>query len=110
MLSTTDKLNLPNLVGVELFMCRRALIREAHRLHPHNPDYTGVHHYMGWQRHRDAGATHPGHTKFVADALRDEAAIAKETRKARQERQLTRSKGPPAGKQPKGGAKAGSDG
>ncbi len=41
---------------------------------------------------------HSGLTRFVAEVLRDEASIAKETRKAREERQLARQKP----KQPKG--------
>jgi hypothetical protein len=96
-LATVDQINLANLAGVELLMRRRALIREAHRLSPSSPDYSASHHYMGWARRREAGATHTGLTKFVAEQLRDEAAIAKETRRAREERSL-RVKPAPKGK------------
>ncbi len=88
-----DQLNLPNLSGIELLMRRRALIREAHRISPSAPDYSAAHHFMGWTRRRDAGATHAPLTKFVAEQLRDEAAISKEGRKAREERSL-RTTGP----------------
>jgi len=103
LLSTVDQVNLPNLAGVELLVRRRALIREAHRLNPASPDYTGAHHFMGWQRRREAGATFGGLTQYVASAMRDEAAIAKETRKAREERQLGRPKANPKKGDAKGG-------
>jgi hypothetical protein len=87
-LACVDQLNLPNIAGVELLMRRRALIRESHRLSPSSPDYSDAHHYMGWSRRREAGATHTGLTKFVAEQLRDEASIAKSSRKAREKRSL----------------------
>ena len=87
-LASVDQLNLPNLAGVELMIRRRALLREAHRVSPSSPDYTAAQHYMGWSRRRDAGAVDDALNKHVAERLRDEAAIAKETRKAREERQL----------------------
>jgi len=89
-----------------LLVRRRALIREARRLSPHAPDYTAAYHYMGWTRRREAGAIDDQLNKHVADRLRDEAAIAKETRKAREERQLRKP-----GKPNKGAGKnAGGDG
>ncbi len=107
-LACCDQLNLPNLIGVEYLIRRRAVIREAHRLSPSMPDYSSAHHLMGWNRRREAGATHSGLTRFVAEQLRDEAQISKESRKAREERHLRTAKPKKGGKG--GGAGAAADG
>ncbi len=67
------------------------------------PDYSAVHHFMGWHCRREVRATHSGLVRFVAEQLRDKASISKEARKAIKERSL-RAK--PA-KASTGGGKAG---
>ena len=60
---------------------------EAHRLSPAAPDYTASNHFVGWGGGRARGtAVSPMLQKHVADNLRDEAAVAKEARKAAEER------------------------
>ena len=79
-----DQINVPNLTGCELLLRRWQLIREAHRISPGAPDYSSSDIFMGWSYRRGDGV-HQGLAKFVADELKDQAAIAKETRKAKEE-------------------------
>ena len=90
----TDQLNVPNLKGCELLMRRWQLIREAHRISPNNPDYSASDVIMGWA-YRKGDGVEPGLAKFVADELRDQAAIAKESRKAKEEMEQRRKGGRP---------------
>eukprot|EP00959_Pyramimonas_sp_CCMP1952_P113974 2383332-Pyramimonas_sp.AAC.1 len=64
---------------------RLALIKEAHRVSPSQPDYTATNQLMGWSRRAGGAAISPGLSAHVADQLRQEAAIMKEARKARVE-------------------------
>ena len=82
----TDQYNVPNSKGIELVFRRWQLIREAHRLSPQTPDYSAADVMMGWEYRRGEGV-HPELAKFVASELKDQAAIAKETRKAKEESQ-----------------------
>lgn len=92
-----DQINLPNSKGVELLMRRWQLIREAHRSSPQSPDYSSADVFMGWQYRRDG--INPELAKFVAGELKDQASIAKESRKAREEMQSRKGRGGgPAGK------------
>ena len=91
-----DQINLPNSKGIELLMRRWQLIREAHRLSPLNPDYSSADVFMGWQYRRDG--VNPELARFVAGELKDQAQIAKESRKAREEMQSRKGGG---GKNPK---------
>ena len=94
-----DQVNLPSMVSFE-YVCRRmALIKAAHRVNPASPDYSAADHFMGWGARR--GAADPALEAHVAGQLRDEAAVLKESRKAREERRLTRT--------PKGKGKKGKD-
>ena len=86
-----DQLNIPNLKGCELLMRRWQLIREAHRLNPGAPDYSAADVFMGWEYRRGDGVN-PELAKFVAAELKDQAQIAKESRKAREE--MASRKGP----------------
>ena len=86
-----DQLNLPNSKGIELLMRRWQLIREAHRLSPQNPDYSSADVFMGWQYRRDG--INPELARFVAGELKDQAQIAKESRKAREEMQSRKARG-----------------
>ena len=79
-----DQINLPNSKGIELLMRRWQLIREAHRLSPGAPDYSAADVFMGWEYRRGDGV-HPELAKFVAGELKDQAQIAKEARKAKEE-------------------------
>lgn len=79
-----DQLNVPNLKGCELLMRRWQLIREAHRLSPGAPDYSASDVFMGWEYRRGDGVS-PDLAKFVAGELKDQAQIAKEARKAKEE-------------------------
>ena len=79
-----DQLNIPNLKGCELLLRRWQLIREAHRLSPGSPDYSSADVFMGWEYRRGDGVN-PALAKFVASELNDQAQIAKESRKAREE-------------------------
>ena len=101
-----DQLNLPNLKGCELLLRRWQLIREAHRISPGAPDYSAADIFMGWQYRRGAGVN-PALAKHVADELKDQAAIAKEARKAKEEVDQRR-KGRPNPKDKGGGAGGGS--
>ena len=78
----TDQLNLPNLKGGELLLRRWQLIKEAHRISPMSPDYSSSEFFMGWDRE---SGVQSGLSKHVSEKLKDEAAIAKEARKAREE-------------------------
>ena len=87
-----DQLNLPNSKGVELLLRRWQLIREAHRISPGAPDYSSADVFMGWEYRRGDGVN-PELAKFVAGELKDQAAIAKEARKAREEMSNKRKPG-----------------
>ena len=101
----TDQLNAPALQCAEICARRLQLIKEAHRINPGAPDYTAGDIFMGSGLHRNGAAIDPGLSKFVADELRAEAAIAKEARKAREEKGLQRGKG--GGKKGGGGQPGG---
>lgn len=77
-----DQLNVPNLKSGEMILRRWQLIKEAHRISPAAPDYSSSDFFMGWEV--EAGANQ-SLSKYVAERLKDQAAIAKETRKAREE-------------------------
>jgi hypothetical protein len=79
-----DQLNVCALKSAELVVRRRQLIQEAHRVSPGAPDYSAADIYMGWSGRRHGGVD-PALTQFVAAELRNEAAVAKEARKAREE-------------------------
>ena len=102
-LSTVDQLNLPNLKGAELLIRRWQLIREAHRISPTSPDYSAADVFMGWAYRRGDGVD-PGLARYVAGELRDQASIAKEARKAKEEMEQRKRTGRP---NPKGGGAAG---
>lgn len=79
-----DQVNIPNLRGAELLIRRWQLIREAHRLSPGSPDYSASDVFMGWEYRRGDGVS-PDLARHVAAELKDQAQIAKESRKAREE-------------------------
>lgn len=91
-MATIDQLNVPALTSGELLCRRVALIKQAHRISPSAPDYSSSDYFMGWGSRR-SGATIPPHlAQHVAEQLRSDAAIAKEARKAREEKVLKKAK------------------
>jgi hypothetical protein len=106
--ATVDGINLPNTIGGELLARRVQLIREAYRISPSAPDYSGADYFMGWGRRHAGGAVQRSLTAYVSEQLRSDAAIAKESRKAREERALRASRKPgPKGDGKGGGGKKG---
>ena len=97
-----DQLNVPALQGAELICRRMLVIREAHRLSPASPDYSSADHYMGWKYRRSGQNVDVDLASHVATELKNEAAIAKEARKAREEQALRRGRPNPK-KQGEGG-------
>ena len=87
-LITVDQLNICALQGAELICRRLQVIREAHRISPSSPDYSSADHFMGWKWRRAAQGVDMQLAAHVAQALKDEAAIAKEARKAREEQSM----------------------
>ena len=89
-----DQVNLPNLTGCEVLVRRWQLIREAHRISPGSPDYSSADLFMGWAYRRGDGVN-PALAKFVAGELKDQAAISKEARKAKEESERRKKSGRP---------------
>jgi hypothetical protein len=92
-----DQLNVVNLVSMEIIGRRLILLEEAHSVDPGQPSFEGWEHWLGLGERR-AGVLIPLElSRFVAKRVGDEAAVAKERRKAKEERKL--------GKKPGKGAK-----
>ena len=87
---------------MELLLRRLQLIEEAHALSPSAPSYEGSEHWMGTGRRRGAVLVDPRLSKHVATRVKDETEVAKERRKAREERRLTKPSKPD---RPKGDGK-----
>ncbi len=84
-LITIDQLNICALQGAELLVRRMQVIREAHRISPSAPDYSAADHFMGWKYKKITQGVDGDLASFVATELKNEAAIAKESRKAKEE-------------------------
>lgn len=82
---TVDQLNIGSLQSSELIMRRLQVIREAHRISPSAPDYSSADHFMGWKWKKATQGIDAGLAAHVAGELKNEAAISKEARKAREE-------------------------
>lgn len=97
---TVDQINAPALQSAELLCRRMQVIREAHRISPGSPDYTSADVMMGWRYRRSGQGVVQELAAHVASELKNEAAIAKEARKAREEaenrRRNPKSKGKPS--------------
>jgi hypothetical protein len=104
-----DQLNAPSLTCAEVMMRRIAVIKEAHRLSPSSPDYSASDYFMGWGMRRSGATIDPALTSSVADQMRADAAVAKEARKAREERVLKSAKGRGKGKADKAGSSSAHD-
>ena len=100
-----DQLNVPALQSAELIFRRLQVIRQAHKGSPGNPDYSSSDHYMGWKYKKVAAGVDSDLSAYVANELKSEATILKESRKAREEIAARRRPGKgPKGAQPEGGA------
>ena len=87
---TVDQLNPSGLQSAELVVRRMQVIREAHRICPSAPDYSSADVFMGWRYRRQNQGVDSGLAAYVATELKNDAAIAKESRKAREEQQPLR--------------------
>ena len=83
-----DQLNLPKFTSMEIVTRRLTIIGEAHAANPTNPDYTGSDVFLGLGKRRGGALVNPALSAYSATLMRDEAAVAKERRKAREERTL----------------------
>ncbi|CAE7391337.1 ANK1 [Symbiodinium sp. CCMP2592] len=106
---TVDQMNVPCLQSAELLCRRMQVIREAHRISPSAPDYSAADIFMGWKYRRSGQGVDLGLAAHVASELKNEAAIAKEARKAREEANLRRQnpRKPGKGAEGDGGGKGG---
>jgi len=101
----TDQLNVANLLMAEIMVRRLQLIEEAHSMSPAHPSYEGAEHWMGLGKRRGGAVINPALTRHVAGRVQEETAVAKERRKAREERRLApKSEGGNAKGEAKGGA------
>lgn len=82
---TVDQLNPSGLQSDELVVRRMQVIRDAHRISPSPPDYTAADHCIGWRYKKQAHGIDSGLASHVANELKSEAQIAKESRKAKEE-------------------------
>ena len=104
---TVDQLNAPALQSAELVSRRMQVIREAHRISPGSPDYSSADIMMGWRYRRAGQGVDQELAAHVATELKNEAAIAKESRKAREEAEARRRAPNKKGKNAQEGAGGG---
>ena len=112
-----DALQISNLASFEVLSRRLQHIEMAHLENPSAPDYGGGEFYMGSTERKGGALVAPGLAVHVASRMRDDAAVAKEQRKARESRGPAAP--PPAGPKapaptapgnPKGKGKKGKEG
>ena len=82
-----------NLVSLEIVGRRLILLEEAHSLDPGSPSFEGWEHWLGLGERRAGILIPPELSRFVAKRVGDEAAVAKERRKAREEKKASKNKG-----------------
>ena len=87
-----DQLNPSGLQSMELVVRRMQVIREAHRVSPSAPDYSSADYFMGWRYRKQNQGIDSGLAAHVASELKNDAAIQKESRKAREEQFQRRQK------------------
>ena len=97
---TVDQLHVSSLQSAELLSRRMLVIREAHKTSPGAPDYSAADITMGWRFRRGAQGVVPEMSAYVAQELKNEAAVMKEARKAKEEAKLRRQD--PKGNKSKG--------
>ena len=86
MATTYDQLDVSSLGCFELLVRRLQMLEEAYGANPKAPRFDAQSHFMGQGKKTVAVA--PALVAHVAGELRDEAAVAKERRKAREEASL----------------------
>ena len=87
-----DQLNITELVAFEWLLLRQQTLEQAYQNDPLAPTYDNQEKWMGTSRREDASLINPERRKALAEELRDEASILKETRKAREEARLAKEK------------------
>ena len=95
-----DQLNVVNLVAMEIVGRRIIFLEEAHSVDAGAPSFEGWEHWLGLGERRAGILIPPELSRFVAKRVGDEAAVAKERRKAGEERRMAknRKKDDPKGK------------
>ena len=88
-----DSLNASNLLSFEVVCRRLQLIEAAHLGDPTAPDYGGSEHFLGHGEQAGGALVAPTLRSHVAAKLKDEAAIQREKRTAREERTLGKGRG-----------------
>ena len=83
---TYDQIDISCCVCFELLVRRLQMLEEAYSANPKQPRFDSQAHFMGQGRKTSAVA--PALIAHVATELKDEAAVAKERRKAREEAAL----------------------
>ena len=81
-----DQLDISSLVSYELVARRLQMLEEAYSANPKQPRFDAQLHFMG--QGRKTAALAPALAAHVASEMRDEASVAKERRKAREEAAL----------------------
>ena len=89
---TIDQLNVVNLVSLEIVVRRLILLEEAHSVDPGAPSFEGWEHWLGLGERRAGVLIPPELSRHVARKVGDEAAVAKERRKAKEERRMSKKK------------------
>ena len=102
-----DQLNVVNSVCLEIVGMRLILLVEAYAIDPGQPSFEGWEHWLGLAERR-AGILVPLElSRHVSKKVGDESAVAKERRKAREEKRL--AKHTPGGKKGKGKGSEGAE-
>lgn len=86
--ATVDQVNVGSLISFEFLVRRLQLIEEAHVMAPNAPSYDGSEHWMGSGRRKGGVLVSPALAKHVATRAREETEVAKERRKAKEERRM----------------------
>ena len=93
-----DRLNFPNLRGLEHAARRLMLIESAVLENPGQPSFEGARHFLGRGNQRGGALVAPSLVAYVAKEVGAEAAIAKEKRKAAEAKAAAQGKAKGAGK------------
>ena len=72
----------PSLVCFKLLARRLALIKEARRISPSQPEYRAAAQFMGWNQRAGGAAIAPTLSAHVADQIEQESAVARESQNA----------------------------
>jgi hypothetical protein len=81
-----DRVNVMNMMSMELLCRRIQLIEEVHAENPQQPSWEGAGLFMGWSERRGGALLAPSLRSHVAGKMAADSAIQKEKRKARESR------------------------